>query len=91
MIFINGMIDITRCPLTLIRTKTHIILSNMKSYENKKKGLFYVKYPNSGLGTFLDVGEAERIVFSTFQFVSNAGFGTLYTPAALINRLALRP
>ena len=33
----NCMIDITRCPLTLILTKTQIILSNMKSYENDKK------------------------------------------------------
>ena len=37
MRFMNCMIDITRCPLTLIRTKTHIILSNMKSYENDRK------------------------------------------------------
>ena len=33
----NCMIDIIRCPLTLILTKTQIILSNMKSYENDKK------------------------------------------------------
>ena len=29
MRFMNCMIDITRSPLTLILTKTHIILSNM--------------------------------------------------------------
>ena len=40
MRFMNCMIDITRCPLTLILTKTHIILSNMKSYENDKKACF---------------------------------------------------
>ena len=34
------LIDITRCPLTLIFTKTHVILSNMKSYENDKKVCF---------------------------------------------------
>ena len=35
-------IDITKCPLTLILTKTHKILSNMKSYmyENNKKACF---------------------------------------------------
>ena len=37
MRFMNCMIDITRCPLTLILTKTRIILSNMKSHENDKK------------------------------------------------------
>ena len=37
MRFMNCMIDITRCPLTLILTKTQIILSNIKSYENDKK------------------------------------------------------
>ena len=54
---INCMIDITRCPLTLILTITQIILSNMKSNENDKKvpTLSYKKYPNSGLGTFLDI------------------------------------
>ena len=36
----NCMIDITRSPLTLILTKTQIILSNMKSYENNKKACF---------------------------------------------------
>ena len=40
MRFMNLMIDITRCPLTLILTKTHIILSNIKSYENDKKACF---------------------------------------------------
>ena len=34
--FMYFMIDITRCLLTLILTKTHVILSNMKSYENDK-------------------------------------------------------
>ena len=48
--FMNCMIDITRCPLTLILTKTHITLSNMKSYENDK-------YPYSGLGAFLDISD----------------------------------
>ena len=55
MRFMNCVIDIARCPLTLILTKTDIILSNTKSYENDKKGLFYMKYPNSGLGAFLDI------------------------------------
>ena len=40
MRFMNCMIDITRCPLTSILTKTHIILSSMKSYENDKKACF---------------------------------------------------
>ena len=39
MRFMNCMIDITRCPLTIL-TKTHIILSNMKSYENDKEVCF---------------------------------------------------
>ena len=56
MRFKNCMIDITKCPLTLILTKTHIILSNMKSYENDKKAcVIYMKYPNSGLGAFLEI------------------------------------
>ena len=29
-----------KVPLTLILTKTHIILTNMKSYENDKKACF---------------------------------------------------
>ena len=33
----NCMIDITKCPLPYILSKTQIILSNMKSYENDKK------------------------------------------------------
>ena len=41
MRFTNCMIDITRCPLTLILSKTYIILSNMKSYENDKKAVLY--------------------------------------------------
>ena len=58
MKFINCMIDITRCPLNLILTKSHIILSYMKSYENDRKAFFCMKYPNSGLGAFLDVSES---------------------------------
>ena len=38
--FMTCMIVITSCPLTLILTKTHIILSNKKSYENDKKACF---------------------------------------------------
>ena len=37
----NCMIDITRCPLTLILAKTHIILSNMKSYETTKRPVLH--------------------------------------------------
>ena len=40
MRFMKCMIDITRCPLTLILTNTQIILSNMKSYENDQKVCF---------------------------------------------------
>ena len=40
MRFMNSMKDITRCPLTLIPTKTQIILSNMKSYEKDEKVCF---------------------------------------------------
>ena len=60
MRFMNCMIDITKCPLTLILTKTRIILSNMKSYEKGQKGLFNMKYPNSGLGAFLDISAASE-------------------------------
>ena len=35
----------------------------MKSYENDKKGLSYVKYPNSGLGAFLDKRVTARICY----------------------------
>ena len=35
----NCMLDVTSRPLPLILTKTHIILANMKSYENDKKGV----------------------------------------------------
>ena len=62
MRFTNCMIDITRCFLTLILNKTHIILSNMMSYENDKKGLCYMKYPNSGLGAFLDITAFGQVV-----------------------------
>ena len=44
------MIDITRCPLTLILTKTQIILSNTKSFENDRRVCL-----NSELVTFLDM------------------------------------
>ena len=47
--------------LTLILFKTQIILSNMKSYEKEQKDLFYMKYPNSGLGAFLDISELVMI------------------------------
>ena len=51
--FMNCMIDITKCPLTLILTKTH----NSVKHEvmKRQKGLFYMKHPNSGLGAFLDI------------------------------------
>ena len=64
MRFMNCMIDITRCPLTLILTKTQIILSNMKSYENDKKSMSNMNYPKSGLGAFLDISPLIKIVFS---------------------------
>ena len=67
------MIDITRCPLTSILTKTHIILSNMKSKDDKK-GLFYMKYPNSGLGAFLDRSVHNILAITTRQML----FGLLY-------------
>ena len=62
MRFMKCMIDITRCPLTVILTKTQIILSNMKSYENNKIVCrFDMKYLNSGSGAFLDISESELL------------------------------
>ena len=70
MRFMNCMIDITRCPLTLILTKTHIIRSNIKSYENDKKGLFYMKYPNSGLGAFLDISVDLGYIYPNSELIN---------------------
>ena len=50
----NCLIDITRCPVTLIPPKTQIILSNMQSHENDKN-----ESRNSGLGAFLDISDYE--------------------------------
>ena len=51
-----------RCPVTLILTKTQIILSNMKLYENDKN-LSDIKYPNSGLAAFLDISVEDAGIF----------------------------
>ena len=66
MRFMNCMIDITRCPLTLILTKqTHNSVKHEVIWK-RQKGLFYMKYPNSGLGAFLDIsGHVRWHLYST--------------------------
>ena len=43
------------------KTVVRPILSNIKSYENDKKAWFKSKYPNLGLGAFLDMCENVKI------------------------------
>ena len=90
MRFMNCMMDITRCPVTLILTKnTHNSVKheviwidrcfirtklqpgglNYIVLWKRQKGLFYMKYANSGIGAFLDISEVHpRHFFAGFFF-----------------------
>ena len=70
----NGMIDITRCPLTLILSKTQIILSNMKSYKNDEKACLYEvpKFKvrcisgNDGFSSLFQIDRVFNYMYITF-------------------------